>query len=465
MSSELEAGTVASRLASFVCDLRRDAVPNEIFHKAKLLLLDMVGAALASASFDFGQRAVAGLLAFGSGPAAVIGFRDKLALRDAVLANGILVHGLDYDDTSIYGRVHPSGSCGTTSLALGGELGVSGNELLLSYIAALECTVRLGAVVKGGFQQRGFHPTGVVGTFGAALAASRLFGLSPQQTAMAQGIALSMAAGSQEFATEGAWTKRLHPGWAGAAGMTAAALAKGGFIGPALAYEGKRGLYRLYLGELAGQCDLSLATERLGGDWQIATIAHKPLPACYFNVPTIDAAVRLAEQYQLRPADIAQVTALVPEAAVQLVCEPKGAKRRPHDSYAAQFSVYFTTAAALVRRGFTLDDLEDEALRDPDILSLADRVDYAIDDRTTFPRFYSGAVVVTTRDGRRLEAREDVNRGAPERPMSEAAIVAKFIDAAERVFMPAKAARLVEILLAVDKSDDVASLVQQLGRN
>src|SRR5579863_4280457 len=329
MSAEPEIATTASRLANFACSLRREMVPDEIFHKAKLLLLDMVGAALASASFDFGRRAVASLQPFGSGPATVIGFPDKLALRDAVLVNGILVHGLDYDDTSIYGRVHPSGSCGTTALALGTDLGVSGGELLLSYIAALECTVRLGAVVKGGFQQRGFHPTGVVGTFGAAIAASRLFGLSPHHTSMAQGIALSMASGSQEFATEGAWTKRLHPGWAGAAGITAAALAKGGFTGPTLAYEGKRGLYRLYLGELAEQCDLNLATDRLASEWQIATIAHKPLPACYFNVPTIDAAARLAEQYQLRPADIDRVTALLPHAALQLVCEPKSAKRRP----------------------------------------------------------------------------------------------------------------------------------------
>lgn len=465
MNSELETGTIARHLANFAYTLRRDAVPDEIFQQAKLLLLDMVGAALASASFDFGQRTVSGLLALGSGPATVIGFREKLALRDAVLANGILVHGLDYDDTSIYGRVHPSGSCGTTALALGGELGVSGIELLLSYIAALECTVRLGAVVKGGFQQRGFHPTGLVGTFGAAIAASRLFGLSPHQTAMAQGIALSMASGSQEFATEGAWTKRLHPGWAGVGGMTAAALAKGGFTGPQLAYEGKRGLYRLYLADLAEQCDLKLATERLGSDWQIATIAHKPLPACYFNVPVIDAAVRLTEQYQLRPADIAQVTALLPQAAIPLVCEPKSAKRRPHDSYAAQFSIYFATAAALIRRGFTLDDLTDEALRDAEILALADRVDYAIDDRTTFPKFYSGAVVVTTRDGRTFTAREDMHRGAPERPMSEAEIIAKFNAAAERVFTPAKAASLVETILAVDKIDNVASLVAQLGRN
>jgi len=464
MSEASQVTTIAGRLADFTGKLSRDTVPRKIFDKAKLLLLDMVGAALASSSFDFGQRAVQGLLALGTGPSTVIGFREKLPLRDAVLANGILVHGLDYDDTSIYGRVHPSGSCGTTALGLCDHLGSSGLELLLSYIAALECTVRLGAVVKGGFQQRGFHPTGVVGTFGATLAAGRLLGLSTHELAMAQGIALSMAAGSQEFATEGAWTKRMHPGWAGAGGITAAALAKGGFIGPSLAYEGKRGLFNLYLGELAAQCDLALATDGLGTDWQIETIAFKPLPACYFNVPTIDCAIRLAEQHQLRASDIAHVRALLPQAAVNLVCEPKNAKRRPHDSYAAQFSIYFTTAAALIRRRFTLDDLADAALHDPDILSLADRVDYAVDERTKFPEFYSGAVIVTTHDGRVLEARDDMNRGAPERPLSESDIIAKFTGSTERVFAPAKAARIAEMIFAIEKLDNAATLTQQLGR-
>jgi 2-methylcitrate dehydratase PrpD len=459
-----DAATIASQLADFTGGLGLEAIPHKIVAKAKLLLLDMVGAALASSSFDFGQRAVRGLLALGIGQSTVIGFRERLALRDAVLVNGILVHGLDYDDTSIYGRVHPSSSCGTTALGLGSQLAVNGAELLIAYIAALECTVRLGAVVKGGFQQRGFHPTGVVGTFGATIAAGRLLGLTARELAMAQGIALSMAAGSQEFATEGAWTKRMHPGWAGAGGITAAALAKGGFTGPSLAFEGKRGLYNLYLGDLAAQCDLSLATEGLGTDWQIETIAFKPLPACYFNVPTIDAAVRLAEQHNLRASDIAHVRALLPQAAVNLVCEPKSAKRRPVDSYAAQFSIYFTTAAALIRRRFTLDDLGDAALGDPEILSLADRVEYAVDDKTTFPKFYSGAVVITTRDGRVLEAREDMNRGAPERPLSEAEIIAKFTASAERVFAPTHAARIAETILDIDRLDDVTKLTEQLGR-
>lgn len=456
--------TIAAKLAAFAVNLRLAAVPEAVRAKAKLSLLDTIGAAFASARFDFGHRAMKGLLNLDRGDAVVIGFRERLALRDAVLMNGILAHGLDYDDTSIYGRVHPSSSCGTTALGVASHQASNGTDLLTAYIAALECTIRLGAVVKGAFQQRGFHPTGVVGTFGAAIAAGLLFDLSPNQLAMAQGIALSMAAGSQEFAVDGAWTKRMHPGWAGAAGITAAALAKGGFVGPSLAYEGNRGLYKLYLADLYERCDLSLATAGLGSDWQIETLANKPMPACYFNVPTIDAAIRLANEHDLRPADIARVRALLPQSAVGLVCEPVDRKRRPADSYAAQFSVQFTTAAALVRRRFTLDDLDDATLRDSDILALADRVEYAVDEKTTFPRFYSGAVEVTLRDGRVLEAREDVNRGAPERPLSGADIERKFSDSAGRVLPKAQVAHIAETVLAIELLDDVAAFAHLLAR-
>jgi 2-methylcitrate dehydratase PrpD len=187
------------------------------------------------------------------------------------------------------------------------------------------------------------------------------------------------------------------------------------------------------------------------------------MPACYFNVPTIDAAVRLASDHDLRPADIAHVRALLPQSAVHLVCEPVSRKRRPADSYAAQFSVQFTTATALVRRRFTLDDLDDATLKNPVILALADRVEYAVDGKTTFPRFYSGAVEVTLRDGRVLEAREDVNRGAPERPLSDADIERKFRDGAGRLLPEAQVTRIVEAVLALERLDDVVGFTQLLA--
>ena len=94
-------------------------------------------------------------------------------------------------------------------------------------------------VAAGEFHKWGFHPTGVVGAFGAAVAAGLLFGLDKEELATAQGIVGSMASGIFEFLEDGTWTKRLHPGWAAHAGLTAASLAGAGFTGPGAVYEGR----------------------------------------------------------------------------------------------------------------------------------------------------------------------------------------------------------------------------------
>src|SRR5690606_9590712 len=125
-----------------------------------------------------------------------------------VLMNGVLVHGLDYDDTHLEGVVHPTSSCFPCAMGLARFLKRSGRDFLTAYIAALEISGRLGKVAKGELNQIGFHPTGLIAAFGCAVAASRLLGLDAEQTTMAQGIVLSMAAGSREYSSDGSWSKR-----------------------------------------------------------------------------------------------------------------------------------------------------------------------------------------------------------------------------------------------------------------
>ena len=238
---------------------------------------------------------------------------------------------------------------------------------------------------------------------------------------MAQGLTLSAGSGSLEFLEDGAWNKRFHPGWAAVSGITAAALARQGFVGAKRAYEGRFGLYASHLQSHFDPANLALATAGLGEIWELLQVAVKPYPACHFVHACVDAAVTLDARAQARcRSEIEQVRALVPAEVVKTVCEPAANKRRPANSYDAQFSIPYTVAAALRRGQFTLDELEDDALGDADILALADRVKYEIDPATTFPRHYTGEVIVTLRGGRTLRHREAVNRGNGERPLSEA---------------------------------------------
>jgi 2-methylcitrate dehydratase PrpD len=442
--------TLAEALAQFALALGYDEIPVAVRERAKHLILDSVGIALASTQYPFASVSFSALTELATGTSPVIGIGRRLALRDAVLMNGILIHGLDFDDTHSRGVIHATSSSFPCALALTDRDDADGKTLLSAYVAAMEVATRLGAVAKGGFHQVGFHPTGLVGAFGCTLAAARILGLDPERATMAQGITLSMASGSLEFLEDGAWTKRMHPGWAGVVGITAATLAKHGFIGPRGAYDGRFGLFASHLGKYFEQADLALATQNLGRSWQIDEVAVKPIPACHFAHAAADAAAVLHDEHGLPAKAIRRVRVLVPKEVVKTVCEPVANKRNPANSYDAQFSIPYIVATALLKGRFTLAELEDQALGDPAVLNLASRVDYEIDAASTFPRHYTGEVVVETEDGRTLRHREAVNRGCADRPLSNDAIVAKFFDNADRA-VPRKIAEGVrDAVLGLD---------------
>jgi len=431
--------TISQSLARFVAGLRGQDIPPEVIERAKHLILDAIGCALAARRFDFAKTSLRAIFALaGSGDSVVIGQAERLPLRDAVLANGILAHGLDYDDTHSEGIAHLTVATFPAALAVSADLGLSGKDLLVAYIAGMEGGARLASAAKGAFHQTGFHPTGVIGAFSSALAAGRLYGLTEEQLAHAQGVALSTAAGSLEFLEDGAWTKRFHAGWAGVGGITAAAMARHGFVAPLAAYEGRFGLYNSHLKK---EVDHSRATRALGEAWELMNVAVKPFPACHFAHAFADAALAVRNKIDFRKID--RITALVPEGIVEVVCEPAESKRRPASDYDAKFSIPYIVAASLVRGRFSLAELEDEALGDPEILAVAEKVDYRIDTDTTFPKHYPGGIVVR-QEGKEISHREPVNRGSADRPLSNADVVKKFME-------NAGAARVRDAVLRLDE--------------
>jgi len=461
MDRNLSASAVSGELGAFAAKLQWRDIPPEVRARARHLILDAAGCALAARRFAFSTQSLQAIADLaGPGDGVVIGQKLRLPLRDAVLANGILAHGLDYDDTHSEGIVHLTVSTFPTALAVSAHEDLQVKDLLVAYIAGVEAGARLGAVAKGAFHQVGFHPTGVIGAFACALAAGRLYGLDAAQLAQAQGVALSVASGSLEFLEDGAWTKRMHPGWAGVGGITAAALARHGFRAPRAAYEGRFGLYASYLGPHAAECDLSRATAGLGEKWETLNVALKPFPACHFAHAFADAAIALHPEIT---EGIDRITALVPEGIVKTVCEPAAAKRRPVSDYDAKFSLPYIIAASLIRGHFTLLELEQDALKDEKILALASKVHYAIDPDSTFPRHYGGEVVVRMRDGRELRRREAVNRGSADRPLSNADIVEKFMGNAIYGLNPTRAEEIRHFILELEDGAPARSLAEALG--
>lgn len=253
------------------------------------------------------------------------------------------------------------------------------------------------------------------------------------------------------------------PDWAAAAGVSAATLARHGFVGPRAAYEGRFGLFASYLGQYAADIDLGLATAGLGSEWELARVTVKPMPACHFTHACADAAAILRQRHCLKPGEIRSVRALVPVEVVKTVCEPVATKRRPQNGYDAQFSIPYVVATALVHGGFGLQHLEDSALADPEVLALASRVEYEIDPASTFPRYYSGEVIVTKVDGREMRQREEVNRGAADRPIGNDEVERKFMDDATLAESRARAGEIRDLVLSLDRLAGTTEVAEGLA--
>ena len=448
-------------VAERVVALERAAVPQDVWRYLKLCLADAVGIAFASRHYEFSRKSLDSLGVLGSaGSSTIIGQPEPVALRDAALMNGLLIHGLDYDDTHLASVIHCSASAFPAALALAEQRKLSGEELLLATLIAVEVDALLGTQAGGVFQQVGFHPTGVVGIFGATVAAARLMGGDVDALLRAQGVALSLCSGSMAFLDDGSWTKRLHPGWAASAALQAAALGASGFEGPSEAYGGRFGFYSLYAPGTSVETEV--VSSQLFQEWGLRTVAIKPYPICHFNHAPVDAALALREQHGLTPDAIESATILLDQRQFGVVVDPIEAKRRPQNEYDAKFSAPYAVATALCKGRFSLAELEDAARLDEDVLMLAQRISCAHDERSRYPDAFSGGLTLRLRDGSELAHFEPINRGAEGHLLSIEQVREKFLENCALTIPAAAAQQLWSAILGLDEMDDVTELMSLL---
>jgi 2-methylcitrate dehydratase PrpD len=447
--------TLAERLADFAAGLRFDDLPAAVVADVKLRTLDILGIALAASAHEVGPPMRAGLESWaGRGECTVVGAKFTAGVPIAIMLNGTLAHGLDFDDTHAPSVTHASAAVLPTVLALGEAGGLDGRAVITAAVAGYEAIARLGMAAPAAFHKRGWHATSVCGTFAAALAAGVCERLDRARLTAALGIAGSFASGVMEFLEDGSWVKRLHPGWAGHAGAVASALARGGFTGPDTILDGRFGFYRTFVG--AEPDPAPFAT--LGRVWETPAIGYKPYPCCHYNHAYLDCALELRRAHALTADAIAGVECLVPSGEVPIVCEPRAAKLRPRTSYDAQFSLPYSVASALLDGRVGLDTYAAARGAAPARLALAARVTHTVDPDSPFPHGFPGWVRVTLTDGRTLEARAPDGKGSAARPLPPEAIVQKFRDNADRALTPTRVAEIERMTLGLDMLGDIRAL-------
>jgi 2-methylcitrate dehydratase PrpD len=422
---------ITRRLSEYATALQYDDIPPNAVERASQFVLDAAGIAVrASTDADSTRSIRDGFLSVArEGKASVWGTDLSLDPAHAAAINASFCHSLDFDDTHREGSVHPGAGVIPTVLALAEEHGADGAAAVTAIVAGYDVTCKLAmALDPKSHYDRGFHPTGTAGVFGATAAGASVLGLSAGELENAFGVNCSQAAGSMQFFDNGAWNKRIHPGLAAHNAILALELAGHGFVGSSRAIEGEHGVLHAYSD--AGREEA--AVSGLGERFEILHTAIKPYPACRYAHGPLDAIIDLVQEHDVDPEDVEAVAVELPEAGVQLIGRPVERKRSPQNIVDGQFSMHFLAAAAISRRRMTWDDYD--LIGDGGVEALMERVEVIPNEEATgaFPEQWLSLVEMSTRDGTFCEKRAGA-RGEPESFLDWDEVESKFDGLAEKV--------------------------------
>ncbi|HEY6830518.1 MAG TPA: MmgE/PrpD family protein, partial [Gemmatimonadaceae bacterium] len=360
-------------LAEFVAGLRYERIPPHVIEKTKDLMVDWLGSALAGN----GARPVVALERFATamgpstGPAEVIPSGARTSALFAALINGAASHVAEQDDVHNGSVFHPAAVVFPAVLAAAQSEGASGRDVLVGAIAGYEIGIRIGEFL-GRSHYKIFHTTGTAGTVAAAAAVSRVLGLDSDQTQHAMGSAGTQAAGLWEFLRDAADSKQLHTAKAAADGLLSAYLAREGVTAARRILEGKQGM----AAGMSTDADVAKLTDRLGTRWATVETSFKWHASCRHTHPAADALQALMSRDGLKASDIARVTALVHQGAIDVL----GAVTNPTTVHQAKFSMGTVLGLIAVHGAAGLDEFENQALGDERVRSFRDRVSMELDD-------------------------------------------------------------------------------------
>ena len=445
-------------LADFLGSAHFDALPVHVVEKAKTFLLDYIGYA-ASATHSACARILRQVTDDFGGvqEATVIGSARRTSAAWAALINGALGHINELDDTHGPTQSHPGCSIIPACLAIGERVDCDGKNFLAAMVAGYEMSLRTGYAVMPSHYTKGWHPSGTVQTFGAAVAAGKLLGLSGVALRHAIGLAGTQAAGNFAHTTVRGMAKDLNPAKAAFNGVLSATLAHAGFTGSVDVLENRKGFLKLY----SDSPHPEALVDGLGAPWLIERVAHKLFPGCRHLHPARDAMLELMRRYHLEAPDVAAITARIFAIGAQYVDDPEPwlpGKGTIGPHYSAQFQIALTLCRGEDGLWASFEDsVIVHELASPEVRDVMRRIrivhDEALND--TWPSGWGTIVEVKLVDGRNVSARVDLPRGEPENPLAPEEIRRKFDVLAAQAFTPD---RREAIARTVERFEDVRSL-------
>jgi 2-methylcitrate dehydratase PrpD len=461
--------SATSAVVEFVRGARFAEFPAEAVAIAKRCIIDGLGVTLAGSTQDAGEILRAHVLGTDTRTdATVLGAKPfKTGVAAAALANGTSGHALDWDDTQlatsadrIFGLLtHPTIPPLAAALALGERDRISGKRFLEGFLTGFEVECKIAEAIHPSHYKKGFHSSGTVGTFGAAIAAAKLLGLDATEIAHTLAIAASSASGIR--VSFGSMTKPLHVGRAAQNGVVAAELAARGFTGGKDALDPPWGFFQTF--SHGDGYDPKRIVGVLGNPHTIVSpgVSIKPYPCGVLGHPTMDAMRRLVIANDVQPDAIKAIRV----RAGSNILNPLRYAIASNE-LEAKFCPAFMVSAIALRRKAGIREFNDAFVRSAPVQALMRKVERVLDPEIEAKGWEKirSTVEVDLLDGRKLVERADERyRGGPDLPFTRDELHEKWSDCASLVLEPAVVERAFEIVERLEDLDDVSTLVRLLA--
>jgi len=451
---------IAEKLAEYIVNTDYKSIPLEAVTLSKRAMIDTIGVAIAGSHDTAGERITAFAEKFGCRPVAgIIGHRIRTSSTLAALANGTIAHILDYDDYQLDFQGPPSAVLLPAIFAIGEEIKASGENVIEAYVIGVEVWAKISSVMPE-MHLRGWHPTGVLGTIGAAAAIAKLLRLDSAKTSMALGIACSQAAGLLK--NFGTLSKPFHAGNAAQNGIIAALLAEEGFTASKDVFEGSANFQVTFLGrEYSG---ITGITENIGKPLAIIFpgIDIKNYPSCASTHRAIDAMLNIVTAHEVRSEDVESIHCYSSPVVNKIL-----SFTNPTNTLEAKFSMQFALAMAVIEKRFGLAQITEEKINNLEVRNLMKRITLSIhtnwqegkDNKDNRP----DVVKINLNDGRKYSSEVLVPKGTAVMPLTEEELFAKYHECSSLVFDKDTSDRCREMIWKMEKLEQLSNLMKILS--
>ena len=447
-------------LANFIVETRYKDLPSEVIELVKNALLDTLACGIAGYTLE--ENSLKPVLEIvkslgGKKEASVFVDGFKTNYLHAALANGSLIHSIDFDDTHQAALTHTSSVMVPAAISLGEKLGATGRDTILAVALGFEAATKVGQSVMPELV-RFWHSTALNGTIGAAAIGGKLLHLNAEKMNLAFGIAADIASGTLACIEFGDITKSLHAGMAAMKGLLAAWLVKEGATGPTDIFEYAKGYCNAY----SDHPKLEKITENLGNPFEITFNGVKGFPSILASHTSIQALMKIVREQGIQGEEIEKIVVKTYHLVETSFCNYK-----PQTLLAARLSVPFCIALAAVDGEVNLKNFTEDQMGDPKIKSMMEKITVKGDPdlNALYPEKFPARIELITKDGRTFSGAEDYPKGSFKNPFNKQELQNKFLNLATITLPEAQAQNIMDTIYRLDELKSITELTGLMVRN